>query len=81
MDRKPYTGSMAALKNPLDVDRINIDDPAERQAFYDALIARGAPLVREERMQAFRAGLIDEQGHVIDRSRLTDVDAKLTVEQ
>ena len=39
MDSKPYTESMAALKNPLDVDRINIDDPAERQAFYEALIA------------------------------------------
>jgi hypothetical protein len=34
MDRKPYTESMAALKNPLDVDWINIDDPAGRQAFY-----------------------------------------------
>jgi hypothetical protein len=32
-------------------------------------------------MQAFRAGLIDEQGRVIDRSRVTDVDAKLSVEQ
>lgn len=72
---------MAALKNPLDVDRINIDDPAERQAFYEALIHHGAPLVREERMQAFGGGLIDEQGHVIDRSRLADVDAKLSVEQ
>jgi hypothetical protein len=81
MDRKPYTESMAALKNPLDVDRINIDDPSERQAFYEALIAHGAPLVREERMQAFRAGLIDEQGRVVDRSRVTDVDAKLSVEQ
>lgn len=81
MDRKPYTESMAALKNPLDVDRINIDDPAERQAFYEALIAHGAPLVREERMLAFRAGLIDEQGRVVDRSRVTDVDAKLSVEQ
>ena len=81
MDSKPYTESMAALKNPLDVDRINIDDPAERQAFYEALIAHGAPLVREERMLAFRAGLIDEQGRVVDRSRLTDVDAKLSVEQ
>ena len=81
MDRKPYTESMAAQKNPLDVDRINIDDPAERQAFYEALITHGAPLVREERMQAFRAGLIDEKGRVIDRSRLTDVDAKLSVEQ
>ena len=81
MDSKPYTESMGALKNPLDVDRINIDDPAERQAFYEALIAHGAPLVREERMQAFRAGLIDEQGRVVDRSRVTDVDAKLCVEQ
>lgn len=81
MDRKPYTESMAALKNPLDADGINIDDPAERQAFYEALIAHGAPLVREERMLAFRAGFIDEQGRVLDRSRLTDVDAKLSVEQ
>jgi hypothetical protein len=72
---------MAAVKNPLDIDRINIDDPAERKAFYEALIAHSAPLVCEERMKAFRAGLIDDQGHVIDRSRLTDVDAKLSVEQ
>ena len=69
------------MKNPLDIDRINIDDPVERKAFYEALIAHSAPLVREERMKAFRAGLIDEQGHVIDRSRLTKVDAKLSVEQ
>jgi hypothetical protein len=72
---------MAVLKNPLDVERIDIDDSAERQAFYEALIAHGAPLVREERMKAFCAKLIDEQGHVIDRSRLGDVDAKLSVEQ
>ena len=72
---------MAALKNPLDIDRINLDDPAKRLAFYRALIAHGAPLVREQRMKAFRASLIDEEGHVIDRSTLADVDARLTVEQ
>ena len=71
---------MEAVKNPLGVDHINLDDPAERKTFYDALIAHGAPLVREQRMKAFQAGLIDEQGYVIDRTRLTAVDAELTVE-
>jgi hypothetical protein len=72
---------MAAPKNPFDVGRINIDDPAESQAFYEALIAHGARLDGEERMQAFRAGLIDEQGRVVDHSRVTDVDTKLSLEQ
>lgn len=72
---------MSPVKNPLNVDHINLDDPAERKAFYDALIAYGAPLVREQRMKAFEAGLIDEHGYVIDRARLTAVDAELTVEQ
>lgn len=72
---------MATLKNPLNADQVNIEDLAEREAFYEALIAHGAPLVREERMKAFRDGLIDEQGYVIDRERLSDVDAKLSVEQ
>ena len=49
-------------KNPLDVNTVNLDDLADRNAFYGALIADGAPLVREERMQAFEAGLIDARG-------------------
>ena len=72
---------MATLTNPLDPCRIDIEDSAKRQAFYEALIGHGAPLARQERMQAFRARLIDEEGHVVDRSRLTDVGAKLSVEQ
>jgi hypothetical protein len=72
---------MPALQNPLDADQVNLDDPAERLAFYEALVAHGAPLVREQRVAAFRAGLIDEQGYVIDRSRLTDVDEALSVDQ
>ena len=68
-------------KNPLDVNAVNLDDTAERNAFYDALIADGAPLVREERMKAFQAGLIDERGYVIDRKRIESVSVELGVEQ
>jgi hypothetical protein len=68
-------------KNPLDVNTVNLDDTADRKAFYDALIADGAPIVREERMQAFQAGLIDERGYVIDRKRIESVSAELSVEQ
>ena len=49
-------------KNPLDINTVNLDDLADRNAFYCALIADGAPLVREERIQAFQAGLIDARG-------------------
>ena len=56
---------MVEPKNPLEAERMDIDDPAERQAFYDALIAQGALLVREERMRAVREGLIDEQGRAV----------------
>ena len=68
-------------KIPLDVNTVNLDNTADRNAFYDALIADGAPLVREERMQAFQAGLIDERGYVIDRKRIESVSAELSVEQ
>jgi len=68
-------------KNPLDVNTVNLDDLADRNAFYDALIADGAPLVREERTQAFQAGLIDARGYVIDRKRIESVSAELSVEQ
>jgi hypothetical protein len=68
-------------KNPLDVNTVDLDDLADRNAFYGALIADGAPLVREERMQAFQAGLIDEQGYVIDRKQIESVSAELSVEQ
>ena len=68
-------------KNPLDLNTVNLDDTADRHAFYEALIAIGAPRVREERMQAFQAGLIDEQGYVIDRKRIESVAAELSTEQ
>ena len=68
-------------KNPLDINTVNLDDRAGRNALYEALIADGAPLVREERMQAFQAGLIDERGYVIDRKRIEGVSAELSVEQ
>jgi len=68
-------------KNPLDVNTVNLDDIAARNAFYDALVADGAPLVREKRMQAFQAGLIDARGYVIDRKRIERVSAELSVEQ
>jgi len=68
-------------KNPLDINTVNLDDLADRNAFYCALIADGAPLVREERIQAFQAGLIDARGHVIDRKRIESVSAELSVEQ
>jgi len=68
-------------KNPLDINTVNLDDTADRNAFYDALIADGAPLVREERMQAFQADLIDARGYVIDRKRMENVSAELSVEQ
>jgi hypothetical protein len=70
-----------ACKNPLDVNTVNLDDTADRNAFYGALIADGAPLVREERMRAFRVGLIDDRGFVIDRKRIESVAAELSVEQ
>ena len=53
-------------KNPLDVNTVNLGDKADRNAFYDALISDGAPLVRKDRMQAFQAGLIDALGYVMD---------------
>ena len=68
-------------KNPLNVDTVKLDDTAARKAFYDTLIADGAPFVREERMKAFQAGLIDARGHVIDRKRIESVPAELSVEQ
>jgi hypothetical protein len=68
-------------KNPLDLNSANLDDLTDRNAFYDALIADGAPLVREERMQAFQAGLIDAGGYVKDRKRIESVSAELSVEQ
>jgi len=68
-------------KNPLDLNSADLDDLTDRNAFYDALIADSAPLVREERMQAFQAGLIDERGYVIDRKRIESVSAELSVEQ
>ena len=68
-------------KNPLNINTVDVDDRAGRNALYEALIADGAPLVREERMQAFQAGLIDELGYVIDRKRIEGVSAELSVEQ
>ena len=70
-----------ARRNPLDVNTVNLDDTADRNAFYDALIADGDRLVREECMQAFRAGLIGDLGYVIDRKRVESVAAELSVEQ
>jgi hypothetical protein len=54
-------------KNPLDVNTVNLDD--------------GAPHVREERVQAFQAGLIDEREYVVDRKRIESVSADLSVER
>jgi hypothetical protein len=68
-------------KNPLDFNTVNLDDTAVRNAFYDALIADGAPIVREERIKAFQAGLIDAGGYVKDRKRIESVSAELSVEQ
>jgi hypothetical protein len=69
------------VKNPLDANTVNLDDTADRNAFYEALIADSAPLVREERMRAFQAGLIDSRGYIIDRKRIESVAAELSVEQ
>lgn len=65
MDRTPQTERMVTLKNAPDIDRITTDNPAGRQAFYEELTAHGAPLVREERMLAFPAGLIGERGKAV----------------
>ncbi|MCX6607406.1 MAG: hypothetical protein NTV52_28000 [Acidobacteria bacterium] len=45
----------------MDALKVPLDDPTERQAFPEALI------------QAFRAGLIDEHTHAIDRSSFTGI--------
>lgn len=72
---------MPALKSPIDAERMDMDDPVERLAFYEALIAHGATLVREERMKARQAGLLDDEGRVKDRSLLSEVNPTLSVEQ
>ena len=40
-------------KNPLDVNTVNLDDTADRNTFYDALIADADPLVHEEPCKPF----------------------------
>lgn len=53
------------LPAPLNIDAVDLDDPQQRQAFYEAWIAIGAEQVRKERTRAYERKIIDEQGYTV----------------
>ena len=71
---------MVALKNPLDVNALNFDDPKEMQEFlsawFAASIAASAPVMAK----MHRDGIIDENGRRVSTS-VPVVDAEASVEQ
>lgn len=75
------TSTMPITSKPLNIDRVNLHDREEREAFFNAWIDQGTAEVVEQRTEAYRAGLIDEHGHVVNRDAQAEVDERLTVEQ
>ena len=72
---------MLVTNTPLNIDRVNLNDPEARAAFFQAWIEQGTAQVLLERTEAYRAGLIDEHGHAVNRETVAGADERLTVEQ